>query len=42
MKEDLEKLLEPYPIAPGKELMDVFFLNFSVKDYFKNICEHSS
>ena len=38
----MEKLLEPYPIPPEKELMEVFFLNFSVRDYFKNICDHTS
>lgn len=41
-KEELEKLLEQYPVPQDYEQVDMFFMNFGPKDFFKNFCEHTN
>ena len=41
-KEDLDKLLEPYPLDQGWEVMEVIYLGIPAKDYMKQLQEHSS
>ena len=41
-KEELEKLLDQYPVPQDYEQVDVFFLNFGAKDFFKNYCEQTN
>jgi hypothetical protein len=41
-KEELEKLLEQYPVPADYDYIDTFFLNFGPKDFFKQFCEISS
>ena len=41
-KEDLDKLLDAYPIEAPWEFMETIYLGFPVKDFIKQLQEHSS